>query len=73
MLLAKQTVSVHGEHADNKPENVVSVLHPGGGNLLKCDICKVETHASPVKNLETNIKLALASISVYVALVVIVP
>ena len=41
--LAKQTHGVYREHANNKPERVVSVLHPGVGSIWKCDICKVET------------------------------
>ena len=52
--MIKQTRGIHGEHADNKSESVVSVFHSGGGNLWKCDICKTDmsTHAAQVKHLQ---------------------
>ena len=50
--LATQTCDTHREPAkNNKPESPVSALHPGGGNLLKCNICnkEVSTNAALVK------------------------
>ena len=52
--MIKQTRSIHREQANNnKPESVIGVFHPGGGNLWKCNIYKDETstHAALVKHL----------------------
>ena len=59
-ILVKETRGIHGEHQDNKPESTVSVFHPGGGNICKCDICTdTSTDAGLVKHLQQQYQVRM--------------